>query len=153
MSFIESQFVYMMMMEGDTSRLKIGYSNNPIRRSKELYSSGVPFPYHVLHTWSVRDMIVAEKIVHNSLRNYRNNPDREIFGVYEKFPDSIDYDLPDVINGLNVANELAYFIDQLFKSLGVEYSRWYLNDLETYHRNMGAHQRNLRKVLPKSNRD
>ncbi|MEX5748917.1 GIY-YIG nuclease family protein [Massilia sp. X63] len=151
MSFIEGQFVYMMMMEGDASRLKIGYSNNPIRRSKELYSTGVPFPYHVLHAWSVRDMIAAEKIVHNALRDYRINPNREIFEVYEKFPDSIDYNLPDVINGLNIANELAYFINQLFDSLGVEYGRWYPNDLETYHRNMEAHQRNLRKGYLKSN--
>jgi hypothetical protein len=153
LSFIECQFVYMMMMEGDASRLKIGYSNNPIRRSKELYSTGVSFPYHVLHAWCVRDMITAEKIVHNALQNYRINPDREIFEVYEKFPDSIDYNLPDVINGLNIANELAYFIDQLFNLSGIEYGRWYPNDLETYHRNMGAHQRNLRKAYLKSNRD
>jgi hypothetical protein len=92
LNFVERQFVY-MMMEGAAHRLKIGYSNNPVRRCKELYSSGVPHPYNILHVWEVGDMASVEKLVHNELADYRPNPKRELFEVFEKYQDSVDYSL------------------------------------------------------------
>ena len=141
MSFIERRFIYMMVMEEAAHRVKIGRSNNPVRRCKELYTSGVPHPYHILHVWEVEDMFAVEKMVHKALKVYRPNGGREFFEVFQAYEDSIDYSLPEVINGLVVHIELASDIDKLLKKQDIEFRRWYLNQLEDYDYEMKVHQK------------
>jgi len=143
MSFFECEFIYMMVMEEASHRIKIGYSNNPVRRCKELYSSGVPHPYHILHCWQVRDMVATEKLIHKELAAYRPNPSREFFEVFEKFPDSVDYTLPVVINGFIIHNELSLYIDNFLTKSGIEYNRWWLNDLESYDYTLRQNKRKI----------
>lgn len=132
MSFVEKQFIYMMVMEEAAHRVKIGYSNNPVRRCKELYNSSSPHPYHILHVWEVADMRSAEKLIHKELADYRPNARREFFEVYQAYENEIDISWPDVINGLNVHNKLAQDIDGMLQQQGVKYERWYVNELEEY---------------------
>lgn len=127
-----------MVMEEATFRVKIGFSNNPVRRCRELYSSGVPYPFHILHVWEVLNMREVETLIHNELILYRLNLKREFFDISEQYIDDIDFSLPDTINGLNGCNWLSNEIDGLLQKHRVEFRRWYLNHLESYYMDMRA---------------
>ncbi|OYO31344.1 hypothetical protein CD932_09590 [Janthinobacterium sp. PC23-8] len=122
----------MMVMEEAAHRVKIGYSNNPVRRCKELYNSSSSHPYHILHVWEVADMHSVEKLIHKELAYYRPNPRREFFEVFEAYDNEIDISWPDVINGLNIHNKLSCDIDEILQKNGIKYERWYLDRLEEY---------------------
>jgi hypothetical protein len=48
-------------------------------RAKELYTTGVPEPFHVVYIEDVTDYRKVEKMIHKSLDNYRYNKQREFF--------------------------------------------------------------------------
>ena len=62
------------------SQVKIGYSDrDPIVRLDELHTTGVPTPF-VLEYWVlVSDARNLERMIHEELKNFRSNPDREFF--------------------------------------------------------------------------
>ncbi len=148
MSFVEKQFIYMMVMEEAAHRVKIGFTNNPVRRCRELYSSSSPHPYHILHVWEVNDMRSVEKLIHAELAHYRPNPRREFFEVSEIYKDEIDVSWPDVINGLSVHNKLASDIDEVLQRRGIKYLRWSVDSLEEYDYQMRRFKRSAPKIDP-----
>ena len=60
---------------------KIGFTNNPLRRAEELYSTGVPSNFVIEFIIKTTDGKLLEKIIHNKLKNYRNNTHREFFKI------------------------------------------------------------------------
>lgn len=59
---------------GQTSRL-------PKDRASEIYTTGTPFPFSLVHYEEVSDPISAEKMAHNILAKYRVNSNREFFNI------------------------------------------------------------------------
>ena len=61
--------------------LKIGKtSRDPELRAEEISSgTGVPSPYHVAYTTKVPDCHLAERIIHQKLKDYRVRNEREFF--------------------------------------------------------------------------
>lgn len=60
--------------------MKIGFTERQApERAAELYSTGVPQPFRVVHSWSVENAVATEKEVHFALAKYRVNGNREFF--------------------------------------------------------------------------
>lgn len=76
-------FVYVLRSLDPTwyNRIKVGLSVDPIGRGKQLYTTGVPFPFVPYYAWAVTDMAYAEKIAHVVLDDHRVNNNREHFDV------------------------------------------------------------------------
>ncbi|MBA8733993.1 GIY-YIG nuclease family protein [Chromobacterium violaceum] len=133
MNIGSGQFVYMAMMQDSPYQVKIGHSRNPIDRERSLFSAGVPEPYHMLHVWKVHDMLhVEEGVIHPWLVQYRNIYGKEIFHLDCMYPDLIDPDVLDNVNGLNLANKLAEDIDVYLKQRNIAYQRVWYDELELY---------------------
>ena len=61
-------------------RIKIGMSSNdPIERSKDLYTTGVPEPFEIEYKALVDNYQTVEKDVHRILSKYRHHTSREYF--------------------------------------------------------------------------
>lgn len=74
-------FLYIMSNPAYT-RLKIGKSDHdPVRRTVELNSTGVPEPFVLEYSARVDDHHRAERFVHSALREVRPNRSREFFNV------------------------------------------------------------------------
>lgn len=77
-----SEYVYCLSNPAYTKNLyKIGFTNNPIRRAEELYSTGVPSNFVIEFIIKTPHGKLLEKIIHNKLKNYRNNAHREFFRI------------------------------------------------------------------------
>lgn len=63
------------------NRIKVGLSVDPVERGRQLFSTGVPFPFFVYEAWAVTDMAFAERIAHSVLADHRVNNSREHFDV------------------------------------------------------------------------
>lgn len=76
-------FVYVFRSLDPTwyNRIKVGLSVDPFQRGKQLYTTGVPFPFTPYYAWAVTDMAVAEAIAHHVLADHRLSNSREHFDV------------------------------------------------------------------------
>lgn len=76
-------FVYVLRSLDPTwfNRIKVGLSVDPIERGRQLYTTGVPFPFFPYHVWAVTDMALAERVAHVVLDDHRLNNSREHFDV------------------------------------------------------------------------
>ncbi len=76
-------FVYVFRSLDPTwyNRVKVGLSVDPIERTRQLYTTGVPFPFVPYYAWAVTDMAYAEHIAHVVLADHRVNSSREHFDV------------------------------------------------------------------------
>ena len=76
-------FVYALANRGMRGLIKIGRtSGDPIDRAKELsHSTGVPFPFKVVHSVWVLNAAAAEAATHEALADSRVNNNREFFRV------------------------------------------------------------------------
>lgn len=76
-------FVYVFRNLDPTwyNRIKVGLSQDPIERGKQLYTTGVPFPFEPYFAWAVTDMAYAEHIAHVVLADHRLHDSREHFDV------------------------------------------------------------------------
>lgn len=73
--------IYILNSPG-VAYLKIGCTSKlPTERSRELYATGNPFPFAVVHSEEVDDIYGAESAVHQQLDKYRVNKNREFFEV------------------------------------------------------------------------
>lgn len=63
------------------NRIKVGLSVDPIERGKQLYTTGLPFPFVPYYAWAVTDMAYAEQIAHVVLEDHRVKNNREHFDV------------------------------------------------------------------------
>ncbi len=65
----------------ETNLLKIGRTEHAVeKRAKKLSSAtGVPDPFYVVYKQNVPDCVLAEKLVHEELKNYRHRKRKEFF--------------------------------------------------------------------------
>ncbi|MCG9777609.1 GIY-YIG nuclease family protein [Photobacterium damselae] len=77
----EHGYIYLFVNENNPNEIKIGLSKDPIRRRKELHSTGTPLPMYIKYIWAVRNMREAEKIAHHRMREHRINDRREFFNI------------------------------------------------------------------------
>ncbi|GAB4184557.1 MAG: hypothetical protein Fur006_22140 [Coleofasciculaceae cyanobacterium] len=79
--------------------IKIGRTmRKPELRAKELYASGVPEPFDVAFACQVADCVVAEKKIHERLKAYRSNQDREFFIITIEVARSVIFNVCRQIN-------------------------------------------------------
>ena len=77
-----TQYVYCLSNPDYTENLyKIGYTNNPVKRADELYSTGVPTNFIIEFVIKTHDGKLLEKIIHDKLKDYRHNSHREFFRI------------------------------------------------------------------------
>lgn len=73
-------WVYILKNEGMPGLIKIGFTQNlPQERARELYSSGVAFPFEVVYQACCYDYQEVEREVHDYLSDRRVNDGREFF--------------------------------------------------------------------------
>lgn len=72
-------YIYIFLNETNPNEIKIGLSIDPIRRVKQLHTSGTALPMRFKYVWEVSNMKKAEEAAHEIMRGHRVNPRREIF--------------------------------------------------------------------------
>lgn len=86
MSLIETPkkkqgYVYAFTNPSMPGKVKMGFSDDPRARRKQLYTTGVPDPFDVCCVVKVSDMRKAENLVHLIHHNSRHNEQREFFDL------------------------------------------------------------------------
>lgn len=73
--------VYIFTNEGMPGLCKIGYTtrNDVKERAKELYTTGVPYPFQIYYAGQVNNGKKIEKILHKLFDEFRVNDNREFF--------------------------------------------------------------------------
>lgn len=94
-------YIYLMQSQSNPNEIKIGLSNDPERRTKDLYRTNIPRPLRIRTTWWVSHMEFAEKNIHNLFAKHRIVSRREFFDV--ALPSSSLYE--------QVLSEFAFGID------------------------------------------
>jgi len=75
-------YIYVMRSASDKGDIyKIGLTQRlpEVRASEVSRGTGVPTSYLVVQDWEVADCVLAEKIIHQELKDYRINEKREFF--------------------------------------------------------------------------
>ena len=75
--------VYIFTNEGMPGLCKIGYTtrNDVKERAKELYTTGVPYPFQIYYACQVINGKNIEKILHKLFDEFRVNHNREFFEI------------------------------------------------------------------------
>jgi hypothetical protein len=75
--------VYIFTNEGMPGLCKIGYTtrNDVKERAKELYTTGVPYPFQIYYACQVINGKSIEKILHKLFDEFRVNHNREFFEI------------------------------------------------------------------------
>jgi hypothetical protein len=78
-----SQIVYILTNPAMPELIKIGKTTQQEvgERMKQLYGTGVPFPFDCAFACQVKDAAEAEKALHFAFGNNRVNPNREFFKI------------------------------------------------------------------------
>lgn len=64
----------------ETNLLKIGRTERTVeKRARELFTTGLPDPFHVIYEQDVPECVLAENLVHEELKDYRYRKEREFF--------------------------------------------------------------------------
>ena len=80
-------YLYIFENNAFPGNVKIGCTaKHPSARARELFTTGVPSPFYVSHTWEIPEgeMYQIEKDIHKYLRNFRANNSREFFRISAK---------------------------------------------------------------------
>ena len=78
----EQNIVYVLTNSAMTGLVKIGITTDDVeKRIKELYTSGVPFPFNVAYAAKVNDAKKVEKALHQAFDDMRPNKNREFFKI------------------------------------------------------------------------
>ena len=72
-------YIYILVNETNPNEIKIGLSVDPVRRVKQLHTSGTALPMYFKYVWEVSNMKIAEEAAHEIMRGHRVNPRREFF--------------------------------------------------------------------------
>ena len=112
-------FVYVFRSLDPTwyNRIKVGLSVDPIARTKQLYTTGVPFPFFPYYAWAVTDMAYAELIAHKVLEDHRLLHCREHFDV---IPAHLQMDVLGTFAG-PTEDEVIACLEVLVENIDVEY--------------------------------
>lgn len=88
MSYYE--YIYIAGNDVDVNLYKIGKTTkNPFERVRSLNTTGVAHQLHLKKYYIVTDSHVAEKLIHESLNNWRIRSDREFFSISLEYADQI----------------------------------------------------------------
>ncbi len=74
-------YIYLMQSQSNPNEIKIGLSNDPPRRAKDLYRTNIPLPLLIRATWWVTHMEFTEKNIHTLFAENRIVNRREFFNV------------------------------------------------------------------------
>jgi hypothetical protein len=74
-------YIYVFRKVEKMNTIKVGLSEHPMVRRKQLHTTGSEWPMNVYHAWRVGNMKVAETAAHQALDYSRTNPRREFFDV------------------------------------------------------------------------
>lgn len=82
-------FIYMLRNAAhELDVFKIGLTTKTVeKRAKQLSGTSSPDSFVIINRWSVKDCVLAEKLIHEKLDGYRLNPKREFFKI--KLEDAI----------------------------------------------------------------
>lgn len=73
-------YIYVMSSNSwQASTYKVGFSADPDRRAKELFTTGLPHPIDLELTVQVADMVGAESAIHSRLREMGLHANKEFF--------------------------------------------------------------------------
>ena len=73
-------YVYILTNEAMPDLIKIGCTTRTAEeRAQELYTTGVPYPFKVVHCFTCDFPDVLERRLHKKLHQFRVNTDREFF--------------------------------------------------------------------------
>lgn len=99
------------------NRIKVGLSVDPIERGKQLYTTGVAFPFVPYYAWAVTDMAFAEYMAHTVLEDHRIMSNREHFDVipFHRRMEILDtFEVP-------MEDDVLVCLDVLLELIEVEY--------------------------------
>ncbi|MEY8200426.1 MAG: GIY-YIG nuclease family protein [Colwellia sp.] len=127
-----------MLYPMNNNMIKIGITNDPHRRMKDLYSTSMPAPFKISHLWHVSDARRAEALSHDYFSGHRYNGKREFFEIY---PGEQPVNIPDeLINPLTnpYENGLEFIADKIMEVMDYysidyeimdnqKYQTWYEN--------------------------
>lgn len=100
----KQQYVYVMSNTSFPEFLKIGWTReHPSIRANDLYTTGVPNPFIIENVIETPDGSKLEKQIHNHIKNYRVNDNREFFKIskdelYEKLTNELQLELKLITN-------------------------------------------------------
>ena len=78
-------YIYIAGNKGMPGLVKIGMtSNTPAKRLKELYTTGVPYPFHLHYAKRIRNPRLIEKQLHKIFQKHRVSNKREFFSIDAK---------------------------------------------------------------------
>lgn len=72
-------YIYILVNETNPNEFKIGLSVDPVRRVKQLHTSGTALPMYFKYVWKVINMKEAEHAAHAVMSGHRVNSRREFF--------------------------------------------------------------------------
>lgn len=79
---LENMIIYILTNECMPGLVKIGRTSTSVeQRMKELYTTGVPFPFHCFYAASVQDAEFVEKKLHYAFGDHRVPTNREFFKI------------------------------------------------------------------------
>lgn len=107
---MEFEYIYALQNKCfGVHHIKIGRTTRkPVLRANELYrgASGVPEPFDVAFAYQVTDCLVAERKIHERLKAYRSNKDREFFIIPIEVARRVIFSVCQQINELS-----GYFVE------------------------------------------
>lgn len=120
-------YIYILVNSTNPNEIKIGLSVNPVRRVKQLHSSGTAEPMYFQYVWQVPNMKLAEDAAHEVMKGHRVNPRREFFHLVPAEA-ALDLETPHQhFGGHDLADEYLHTIRELIEDgwdyLGINYIR------------------------------
>jgi len=83
----------------DKNIFKIGLTRNDVEgRAKQLSKTSVPDKFYQCQEWNVKDCVIAERMIHEKLNQYRVDPRREFFKL--KYETGVSV-ISDVVSEIN----------------------------------------------------
>lgn len=80
-------YIYIMEDPLNCNHIKVGHTNDPVNRLRQLHTTSRASPFYINYLWGVRDTIEAEKIAHDVLASHRISSDREFFYIVPEWSD------------------------------------------------------------------
>lgn len=118
------QYVYVMSNPSFTDLLKIGWTReHPNIRANDLNTTGIPTPFVVEYVIITQDGSKLEKKIHNHIKTYRVNTNREFFKISkEKLTEILTEDLileltaiTEIIANINTKQQDAKKVNEIKK--------------------------------------
>jgi len=113
-------YIYILVNSTNPNEIKIGLSVDPVRRVKQLHTSGTAKPMYFQYVWEVPNMKVAEDAAHEIMKGHRVNRRREFFHLVPEDA-ALDLETPHLhFGGHELAEEYLHTVRELIED-GWEY--------------------------------